>query len=72
MSGQDQIYRTSPARTVRMMVIMLGICIAGGAIFFGMWDYWISCMPGVVAGTAASVPTMKTVFSVNDIPVAYM
>ena len=24
------------------------------------------------AGTAARVPTMKTVFSVNDIPVAYM
>ena len=24
------------------------------------------------AGTAANVPTMKTVFSVNDIPVAYI
>jgi len=25
-----------------MMAIMLGICIVGGIIFFGMWDYWIS------------------------------
>jgi len=31
-----------------MMAIMLGICIAGGAIFFGMWDYWISELPPVV------------------------
>lgn len=45
----DPIYRTSPARMGRMMAIMLGICIAGGAIFFGMWDYWISEPPPVVA-----------------------
>jgi len=32
-----------------MMAIMLGICIAGGAIFFGMWDYWISEVPPVVS-----------------------
>lgn len=25
-----------------MMAIMLGICIAGGVIFFAMWDYWVS------------------------------
>lgn len=31
------------------MAIMLGICIAGGAIFFGLWDYWISETPPVVA-----------------------
>ena len=43
------IYRTTPARTARMMAIMLGICIAGGGIFFGMWDYWISQPPPVVA-----------------------
>jgi plastocyanin len=36
------IYRTSPRRTANMMAIMLGICIVGGVIFFGMWDYWIS------------------------------
>ncbi len=28
---------------------MLGICIVGGAIFFGMWDYWIS-QPAPVVG----------------------
>lgn len=32
-----------------MMAIMLGICIAGGAIFFVMWDYWISEPAPVVA-----------------------
>ena len=31
------------------MAIMLGICIAGGAIFFAMWDYWISETAPVVA-----------------------
>ena len=39
---QDPIYRTSSERTIKMMAIMLGICVVGGAIFFGMWDYWIS------------------------------
>jgi len=38
----EPIFRTSPQRTARMMAIMLGICIVGGIIFFGMWDYWIS------------------------------
>ena len=45
----DTYYRTTPARTGKMMAIMLGICIAGGAIFFGMWDYWISEPAPVVA-----------------------
>ncbi len=38
----DTYYRTTPARTGKMMAIMLGICVAGGVIFFAMWDYWIS------------------------------
>ena len=48
----DPIYRTSSERTVKMMAIMLGICIVGGAIFFGMWDYWISMPPpaGLLTG----------------------
>ncbi len=45
----SQIYRTTPARTGKMMAIMLGICIVGGVIFFSMWDYWISAPPPVVA-----------------------
>lgn len=50
MVHQDTpIMRTSPARTAKMMAIMLGICIAGGAIFFGLWDYWISEAPPIVA-----------------------
>ena len=45
LETQDPIYRTSPERTYKMMAIMLGICIVGGGIFFGMWDYWISMPP---------------------------
>ena len=44
-----QVYRTTSARTGKMMAIMLGICIVGGAIFFSMWDYWISEPAPVVA-----------------------
>ena len=43
------VYRTTPARTGKMLAIMLGICIVGGVIFFSMWDYWISEPPPVVA-----------------------
>ena len=48
------VYRTTPARTGKMMAIMLGICIVGGAIFFSMWDYWISEPAPVVAIMAGS------------------
>jgi nitrite reductase (NO-forming) len=51
LEQQDPIYRTSPERTYKMMAIMLGICIVGGGIFFGLWDFWIS-MPPVVQGAA--------------------
>ena len=43
------VYRTTPARTGKMLVIILGICIVGGVIFFSMWDYWISQPAPVVA-----------------------
>lgn len=46
MSHETPIHRTSPARTAKMLAIMCGICIAGGAIFFSFWDYWISLPPG--------------------------
>jgi len=42
----EPIYRTSPQRTAKMLAIMVGICIAGGALFFAFWDYWISLPPG--------------------------
>ena len=47
--SKQQVYRTTSERTVYMMVIMLGICIVGGIIFFSMWDYWISTPAPVVA-----------------------
>jgi len=54
LEQQDPIYRTSPERTVKMMVIMLGICIAGGVLFFGMWDYWISMPPAAANANLGS------------------
>jgi plastocyanin len=53
----SQIYRTSSSRVGKMMIIMLGICIVGGAIFFGMWDYWISQPAPVVAMMAGDSGT---------------
>jgi len=47
--NSQTVYRTTSARTGKMMAIMLGICIVGGVIFFAMWDYWISEPPPVVA-----------------------
>ena len=52
--NSQTVYRTTPARTGKMMIIMLGICLVGGAIFFGMWDYWISEPAPVVAMMAGS------------------
>ena len=68
--NNSQVYRTTSARTGKMMIIMLGICIVGGVIFFSMWDYWISEPAPVVAmmaggddhGTAA-VHTGATITS---------
>ena len=61
---QNTVYRTTPARTGKMMAIMLGICIVGGAIFFALWDYWISEPAPVVAMMAgaavADVPAPHT------------
>ena len=45
----SQVYRTTSSRVGKMMIIMLSICLVGGVIFFGMWDYWISQPPPVVA-----------------------
>jgi len=45
----SQIYRTTSSRVGKMMIIMLGICIVGGVIFFSMWDYWVSLPAPVVA-----------------------
>lgn len=65
---EHPIFRTSPERAAKMMGIMLGICIVGGAIFFGMWDYWISSPPAVVVlqGGELAAPVVPTG---KDIPV---
>ena len=66
--AEHPVYRTSASRTGKMMIIMLGICIVGGIIFFAMWDYWISQPPPVVAlmageadHAAPAVATGKTI-----------
>jgi nitrite reductase (NO-forming) len=66
MSHETPIYRTTPARTAKMMAIMCGVCIAGGALFFAFWDYWISMTPGNQAiehgpSTGTGAATGKTI-----------
>ena len=68
MSETETVYRTSPARTGKMMAIMLGICIVGGVIFFSMWDYWLSApapvvemMSGAADHGAPAVATGQTI-----------
>jgi len=56
MSHEAPIYRTTPARTAKMLAIMCGVCIAGGIIFFSFWDYWISMPPGNQMHAAPSGP----------------
>jgi len=60
---------TSAERTAKMMVIMLGICIVGGAIFFGMGDYWISSPPPAASIGAAEAVAGGT-FTGQEIPVS--
>ena len=65
---EHPIFRTSPERTGKMMAIMLGICIVGGVIFFGMWDYWISAPAPAAAGSEV-VPMAPATFTGKEIPV---
>ena len=66
----DQIYRTSPRRAAKMMAIMLGICIVGGIIFFGMWDYWISGVSPAAIARAGTVEIAAPVVATGkEIPV---
>ena len=59
---------TSGERTAKMMAITLGICIAGGAIFFGMWDYWIS-QPPPAASIGAEAVAGPAAFTGKEIPI---
>ena len=70
MSETETVYRTTSARTGKMMAIMLGICVVGGAIFFSLWDYWISepapvvaMMAGDAGPTEVAVHTGATITS---------
>ena len=42
---EEPILRTSPARIGKMLAILLGIMVIGGAIFFLNYDYWNSYLP---------------------------
>lgn len=45
-SGHDEtIYRTTPRRVGKMLAIIIGIQVIGGAIFFTHYDYWNSYLP---------------------------
>ena len=67
--SNESIYRTSSARTGKMMAIMLGICLVGGVIFFSMWDFWTST-PAAVVGMMSETTEhdVKAAFSGVHIP----
>jgi plastocyanin len=52
-----------------MMAITLGICIVGGAIFFGMWDYWISS-PSAAADAGGVEVVAPATFTGKEIPIS--
>ena len=68
--SEHPIFRTSPARTGKMLGIVGGICIVGAAIFFGMGDYWISQQPAVVAQANLSEPSVSLIETGKEIPVS--
>ena len=41
----DTIYRTSPRRLGKLLAIILGVMVVGGAIFFTHYDFWNSYLP---------------------------
>jgi nitrite reductase (NO-forming) len=65
----EPIFRTSPERTAKMMAIVLGICVVGAAIFFGMWDYWTSAPPVAGRGPISEVKA-PTAVTGKEIPVS--
>ena len=67
---QDPIYRTSPERTYKMMAILLGICIVGGGIFFGLWDYWTSIPPAIMGKTVEVHTEAPATASGVEIPIS--
>ncbi len=62
---EEPILRTTPARMGKMLAITIGIMIVGAAIFFSMWDYWISLPPAVArqkaVTTGAATETGETI-----------
>ena len=68
---EHPIFRTSPERATKMMIIMLSIVIVGGVIFFSMWDFWISSPAPVVQMRSAAVSQAPAAVSTGeDIPVS--
>ena len=63
--NSQNVYRTTSSRVGKMIAIMLGICLVGGVIFFGMWDYWISQPAPVVAMMAGRKSSRRTCSSCN-------
>jgi len=58
--NSQALYRTTSSRVGKMLAIMLGICLVGGVIFFGMWDFWISQPAPVVAMMAGEKTHSRT------------
>ena len=68
---EHPIFRTSPERATKMMIIMLSIVIVGGVIFFSMWDFWIASPAPVVQMRSAAVSQAPAAVSTGEeIPVS--
>ncbi|MDE1767142.1 MAG: multicopper oxidase domain-containing protein [Thaumarchaeota archaeon] len=73
------IHRTSPRRLGKMLAIIIGIQVIGGAIFFTHYDYWNSYLPEAgkrqeammnnqtAAATASGPSTSQGTFSGTEI-----
>ena len=76
---EEPILRTSPARMGKMLAILLGIMVIGGAIFFLNYDYWNSYLPAAgkiqeanAAGTHSTAEQGKANGKTMDVNVAFM
>lgn len=76
---EEPILRTSPARLGKMLAILLGIMVVGGAIFFLNYDYWNSYLPtagkiqeGLGSHAAPVAGTVTATGQVVDVNLAFM
>jgi len=66
---EHPIFRTSPERLGKMILIVGGICVVGAILFFGMWDYWISAPSAASLALTGGVEVVSVAATGVEIPV---